>query len=393
VHTQLEKIEANQITGVGKFTHETYRAYMDKKKRDDPERTETPYLQGGALVLEAKTGNILAMVGGRDFGDSKYNRMTQALRQPGSSFKPIVYTTAVQAGISLDQTQPDAPISVTMPFNQEVWEPQNYEGTFSDSLLTLREGLWRSKNSIAVRVGLEVGPDAVIMLARKFGITTPISPVPSIFLGTPSVHPIELIAAYSAFANLGPRAVPNAIQWVEDKNGKIIYQAKTQLIPVLDQGVAYTMAQALRGVIRNGTAFAPVWNAGFQLPAGGKTGTTSDYRDVWFIGFTKDLVAGVWMGFDNPVAAGPIMRNAQGGKLAAPAWTQMMLDIYQRRKAPGDWALPSDSAVAVEIDKSNGLRATPFCPANLREIRFYARGTEPKEFCPVHSPFRPGGGN
>ncbi|MGH7592299.1 MAG: penicillin-binding protein 1A [Gemmatimonadales bacterium] len=390
LQAQLDKIESNGISGVGKFTYQTYRAYMDKKSDDEPDRNDTPYLQGGALVLEAKTGNILAMVGGRDFGDSKFNRMTQALRQPGSSFKPILYTAAVQSGISLDQTEPDSPITIPLPSGGgDPWRPQNYEGTFTDSTFTLREGLWRSMNSIAVRVGEEVGVDAVVAEARKFGITTPIDRVPSIFLGSLSLHPIDLIASYSTFANLGTRVVPNAILWVEDKNGAIIYQPHVEAIPVLDPGVAYTMAQALRGVITSGTARSAVYGAGFTIPAGGKTGTTSDYHDVWFIGFTHDLVAGVWMGFDNPK---PIMRNAQGGKLAAPAWTQMMLDIYQRRKVPGDWAVVSDSMVAVEVDKTNGLRATPFCPANVREVRYFAKGTEPREFCPVHSPFRPGGG-
>ena len=389
LEAQLEKIEANGVSGVGKYTHTSYRAYMDKRSNDEPERTETPYLQGGALVIEAKTGNILAMVGGRDFGDSKFNRMTQSFRQPGSSFKPIVYSAAIQSGVSFDETMPDAPLAVPMPFGQPPWEPKNYEGRFSDSLLTVRQGLWESKNSIAVRVGLRAGVDAVTDEARKFGITAPIDHVPSIFLGSVSLHPIELIAGYSTFSNLGSRVVPNAILRVEDKKGNIIYQPQVQMVPVLDQATAYAMAQALRGVITNGTAYRSVYRAGFTLPAGGKTGTTTDYHDVWFIGFTHDLVAGVWMGFDNPQK---IMPNAQGGVLAAPAWTQMMLDIYQRRKAPGDWVSVSDSMVAVEVDKSNGLLATPFCPANLREKRYFAKGTEPKEFCPVHSPFRPGGG-
>ncbi|HEY4099444.1 MAG TPA: PBP1A family penicillin-binding protein [Gemmatimonadales bacterium] len=392
LESQLEKIESNGITGVGKFRHQTYRQYIDRKSEDDADHDSTRYLQGGALVLEAKTGHILAMVGGRDFADSKFNRMTQAFRQPGSSFKPVVYSAAVQSGVSLSDSEPDAPITVSMPFGQPPWEPKNYEGTFSDSMMTIRHGLEESKNSIAVRVGLKVGVEGVIAEARKFGITAPIDPAPSIFIGTPSVRPIEMIAAYTTFANLGTRTVPNAILRVEDKNGKIIWQPETQSFPVLNPADAYAMNQALVGVIRNGTANGAVYRAGFTLPAGGKTGTTSDYHDVWFIGFTHDLVAGVWMGFDAPQ---PIMGNAQGGKLAAPAWTQMMLDIYQRRKEPSDWAPladAGDSLVAVEIDKSNGLRATPFCPANLRVVRYYARGTEPKEFCPIHSPFRPGGG-
>jgi penicillin-binding protein 1A len=389
LNAQLDKIEANGVTGVGKYTHTTYRDYMDKKSDDDPERVNTPYLQGGALVLEARTGNILAMVGGRDFADSKYNRMTQAMRQPGSSFKPIVYSAAVQSGISLDQQMLDGPVSIHMPFGQPPWEPKNFEGTFSNSMMTLRQALWESTNTVAVQVGEQVGIEPVRQEARRFGITAPIDSVPSIFLGTISVHPMEMIAAYSVFANLGVRTVPNAILRVEDRSGRNLWtQRPPAPAPVLDQATALTMNEALQGVVRHGTAASSV-GAVFPIAAGGKTGTTSDYHDAWFIGFTHDLVAGVWMGMDSPV---PIMRNAQGAKLAAPAWSQMMNEIYQRRRDPGGWAIISDS-VAVVVDKTNGLRATPFCPANLRETRMFAKGTEPKEYCPIHSPFRPGGGN
>ena len=390
---QLDKIESNGITGVGKFPHQTYRDYIEKKQPDDVERSNSPYLQGGVVVLEARTGNILALVGGRDFADSKFNRMTQAMRQPGSSFKPIVYSTAVQNGLSMEQTFRDHAFPVTLGPNQEPWIPRNYEQTYSDSMLTVRQGLWKSKNTIAVQVGLTVGPQAVVEEARKFGITTlkDDDAVPSIFLGSAAIHPLELIAAYSTFANLGNRVVPNAIVRVEDRNGKKIWEAPpTPPIPVLDQATAFTMNEALQGVVRNpmGTAASAV-GAVFPVAAGGKTGTTSDYHDVWFIGFTKDLVAGVWMGMDTPV---PILKNAQGAKLAAPAWAQMMNDIYSRRRDPGGWASTTDS-VTIEVDKTNGLRATPFCPAALRETRTYAKGSEPKESCPIHSPFRPGGGN
>ncbi|MGH7584309.1 MAG: penicillin-binding transpeptidase domain-containing protein, partial [Gemmatimonadales bacterium] len=313
--------------------------------------------------------------------------ITQAMRQPGSSFKPVLYTAAVASGISLDETVPDSPIVVDMPFWQPPWAPKNFEGYFTDSTLTLRQGLWRSINSVAVRLGQRLGPEAVIAEARKFGITAPIDAVPSIYLGTLSVKPIEMIAAYTTFANLGNRTVPNAILRVEDGHGRILWQPTPRSIPVVDQATALTMNQALQGVIRGGTAYSAVYAAGFTIPAGGKTGTTSDYHDVWFIGFTHDIVAGVWMGFDNPQ---PIMRNAQGGKLAAPAWREMMSQIYQRRRNPGDWGI-SDSLVAVEIDRTNGLLATPFCPSNVREIRYYVKGTEPTKYCPIHTPFRPGG--
>ncbi len=250
---------------------------MDKKTAGDAERSDSPYLQGGALVLEARTGNILAMVGGRDFGDSKFNRMTQAMRQPGSSFKPIVYSTAVQNGLSLDQTFRDAPFPVKLGPNQEPWVPRNYEQRYSDSILTVREGLWQSKNTIAVQVGLSLGPQAPQMVvdeARKFGITTlkdDPDAVPSIFLGSAAIHPIELIAAYSVFANLGTRTVPNAILKVLDRNGKNIWPVQaTPPIPVLEPGIALTMNEALQGVVRKGTAASASCVRSFRSPRGAR---------------------------------------------------------------------------------------------------------------------------
>ncbi len=386
---QMERVESGVLAP---YKHPTYADVMDKSPDERAASNTTPYLQGAALVMEAKTGNILAMVGGRDFSDSKYNRAVQALRQPGSSFKPIMYSAAVEAGVSMDDTFRDQPVSIEMPFGQPNWEPANYENRFSDSVYTVRQGLWKSLNSIAVQVGDKVKPAAVKAEAIRFGITTPIPEVPSIYIGSLSVHPIELIAGYSAFANLGPRAVPNAITLVEDRFGKKRWEPQPKTVPVLDPATAATMNNALRGVVTSGTASSAVWGAGFRIPAGGKTGTTNDNRDTWFIGFTRDLVAGVWMGFDDPLASGPIFRGADGAKVAAPAWTQMMLEIYQRRSDPGDWSGVEAGQVAVEVDKTTGYRAGPFCPADVRETRYYVRGTEPKEYCPVHLPFRPGGG-
>ncbi len=363
---------------------------MEKHGAADEDRSDTPYLQGAALVLEAKTGNILAMVGGRDFGDSKFNRITQALRQPGSSFKPIVYTAAVESGISLDEHVQDAAVSIPMPDGQPNWEPKNFEGTFSDSMVSIRKGLWASMNTIAVRVGEQVGMGPVIAEARKFGITTPIDPGPSLFLGTPSVPPDRDDRRLHHVRQPGH---PHHSERDPPGRGP---QRQDHLAAAAADGarggsgdrVHHGRGVAGRGHQRN--RHSAVYRAGFTMPAGGKTGTTSDYHDAWFIGFTRDLVAGVWMGFDQPVT---IMRNAQGGKLAAPAWTQMMNEIYQRRRDPGDWGVPADSMVAVVIDKTNGLRATPFCPDSVRETRYYIKGTEPTEFCPIHSPFRPGAGH
>ncbi len=385
---QLERIERDEL---GQFPHKSYADYLEEEKKGDVgrgDRNDTPYLQGASVVIEAKTGNILAMVGGRDFTDSKYNRAVQAERQPGSTFKPIVYAAALELGVSLDETAVDEPVSIPL-VGQANWEPQNYDGKFSGATMTLREAIWRSTNSIAVRVGLRTGITPVVQMARRFGITSRLPAVPSLMLGSPSVHPIEMIAAYSTFANVGTRVEPNAILRVEDRDGNILWEPETRKVQVLNEGTAWALNSALRGVVTNGTAHNAVYRAGFTIPSGGKTGTTNDYYDVWYVGFTSDLVAGVWIGFDRPQK---IMPNAQGGRLAAPAFTQMMTEIYQRRKIPTGWAEPAQALIPVEIDRSTGFRATPFCPEDVRETRYFAPGSEPREYCPLHSPFRPGGG-
>jgi penicillin-binding protein 1A len=211
--------------------------------------------------------------------------------------------------------------------------------------------------------------------------------VPSIILGSAEVYPIEMVAAYTTFANLGTRVEPNAILRVEDRSGRVLFDSKPKKHEVLDPATTWQLTDALRGVVTSGTANGAVWSQGFRIPSGGKTGTTNDYYDVWYIGFTNDLVGGVWIGFDRNTR---IMSNAQGGRLAAPAWTLMMQDIYQRRATPQGWAEPEQQLTTVEIDRTTGFRATPFCPDDVREMRTFPVGGEPKEYCPVHSPFRPG---
>jgi penicillin-binding protein 1A len=224
-----------------------------------------------------------------------------------------------------------------------------------------------------------VGEEKVIDLARRLGITTPIPAVPSIHIGAADVVPLEMIASYTAFANNGTRSVPKAILRVEDAKGEILWQPAVEQAEALSPGAAWLVADAMRDVVRRGTAASSV-GAQISFPAGGKTGTTNDYRDVWFVGFTPDLVAGVWVGFDKPVK---IMNNAQGGRLAAPAWTQMMKEIYDRRGVTGSFARP-DSLVVAEIDKTTGERVTPFCPLEVRVIESYLPGTEPQGYCPTH---------
>ena len=380
LEAQLSSIEAGNY---GTYRHLTYAAYLEQKAESEDEvgPTNSPYLQGLAVTLEAKTGYILAMVGGRDFEDSKFNRATQALRQPGSTFKPIVYTAGVRAGVPLSTVMVDEPITVEMPGIQEAWEPQNYDNTFAGPM-PLRQALYKSVNIIAIKLGMEIGEEAVIAEATRFGlVASPIPAVPSIHLGSAVVKPLELIAAYTAFANQGERATPMGILRVEDRQGNILWQPKPRLEPVMDPPLAWIMNGALQDVVRRGTGTRAV--AGISFPVGGKTGTTNDGNDVWFIGYTSDLVTGFWFGLDVPERIKP---NAQGGLLAAPAWQQMMVELYERRPTPGGWAQP-DGLVSAEIDRTTGFRASPYCPTAVRATEWFLPGSEPNEACPVHLPF------
>ena len=186
--------------------------------------------------------------------------------------------------------------------------------------ITLRRGLYDSRNLVAIRLGMELGPESVIAEARKFGITTPIHPYPSIYIGSESVYPVELVSAYTAFANLGDRTAPLAITRVESRDGQVLWEPPVVRTPVLTPQAAWLMVDMMKDVILRGTAYTSVYQAGFHIPAAGKTGTTNDGNDVWFVGYTADLVAGVWLGMDLPSR---IKANALGGTLAAPAWTRV----------------------------------------------------------------------
>ena len=377
------RLEAIESGADGKFTHETYRQYMDSRSdnADDNNRTTTPYLQGLAVTLEAKTGYIRAMVGGRDFDDSKFNRATQALRQPGSTFKPIVYAAAVEAGYPLSHVMVDDPLSVELDPTEPPWAPQNYDLEF-DGPMTLRRALYLSRNIIAIKLGMEIGEQSVISEATKFGLTTRVPAFPSIHIGSADVIPLEMIAAYTTFANLGSRTVPNGVLRVEDRSGKIVWQPPVRSVEVMDTLHAWLMTDVLRDVVRHGTAVGSV-GARINFPAGGKTGTTNDGFDVWFIGFTPDMVTGLWIGFDQPRK---IKANAQGGVLVGPAWSAMMREVYERRSLPANWSRPAGLS-ALDVDKTTGYKATPFCPKDVHYIESFIPGTEPGEFCPVHSPF------
>jgi penicillin-binding protein 1A len=307
---QIRSIESGKF---GSYTHPTYERYLAQVSNEDQQAAaNSPYLQGAFIALDPHTGAVRALVGGRDFDDSKFNRAVQAVRQPGSTFKPIVYADAIQNGRPLSYILEDSALSLDLG-NGQRWEPKNYESNYLGPI-PMRRALYQSRNIPTIRLGLELGVQSVIDEARKFGITTPIPGYPSIFIGAADVYPIEMVAAYSVFANLGNRVAPIAITRVEDQKGNVLWEPRTEITPVMSPEESWLMVSVMKDVVRRGTAAGSVGSQ-ISFPAGGKTGTTNDGTNVWFIGYTSDIVAGVWMGFDRPQK---IKANAQGGTLAAP---------------------------------------------------------------------------
>jgi penicillin-binding protein 1A len=373
---QLRGIEGGKY---GRYAHVTYEQYVARSALGEPTGGPTsPYLQGCIVALDPRTGAVRALVGGRDFDDSKFDRCTQALRQPGSAFKPIVYADAIENGRPPSYILDDSPLSVPNADGSQ-WTPKDDDGKFL-GLVSMRRGLAESRNVVAVRLGMELGPESVIAEARKFGITTPIHPYPSIYIGSESVYPIELVSAYTAFANLGERTSPLAVTRVESADGQVLWEPPIVRIPVLSPDEAWEMVSMMKDVIQKGTAFTAVTQAGFHIPAAGKTGTTNDGNDVWFIGYTADLVAGVWLGMDLPAR---IKSNALGGVLAAPVWTAFMTEVYRRKPEPPDWPRPP-GLIERDIDGTTGLLKTAYCPLPLVYAEWFIPGTEPVRDCDVH---------
>jgi len=376
LESQLEAVENGTY---GRFPHRTFAQYLASTNGSSEGRSTTPYLQGAMVAMDVQTGAVRALVGGRDFDDSKFNRATQALRQPGSTWKPFVYSAAIRAGHSPNEMLEDAPLSLPQP-DGTVWEPVNFEENTFRGMTTLRTALAMSINLVTIRLGLELGAQAVVDEAHRYGITTTVPAVPAMFIGSADVLPLEMVSAYTSFATLGVRAAPIAILRVEDAKGNVLWRPQPRRERVMAPDQAYVLTDMLRDVVRFGTASGAVRRSGFTLPAGGKTGTTNDFTDVWFVGFTKELVAGFWMGFDAPQTIKP---GAQGGQLAAPAWGAFMREVYERRPSPGDWS-PPQGVVMREIDTGSGKLATPYCPAGARRWEPFAPGHEPIEFCPLH---------
>jgi penicillin-binding protein 1A len=343
-------------------------------------------LQAALVALDPATGEVRAMVGGRDFDESRFNRATQSRRQAGSSFKPFVYATALEEGLTPATviTGLDKPIATP----QGAWVPDDHSG--SDAM-TLRAALSTSSNRAAVQLLQRVGIISAVRHARRLGIDN-LPEVPSLALGSGEVTLLSMTSAYAAFANKGVATPPTLIRRVEDASGRLLYMSSPHQESALSEATAFIMSSMMSDVIDGGTG-SQARQPGFTLPAAGKTGTTNDFRDAWFVGFTPHLVAGVWIGYDVPRT---IIANGYAGALAAPLWGRFMAAATRHDK-PDRFHMPA-SVVSVTLCRLSGELATDGCrstvvddgegdPRNRSMVytEYFVRGTEPTRYCPLHS--------
>jgi len=368
------------------------RKSLSRPSTEERGSTETIKAQGALLCLDPKTGQIKALVGGRSFSESQFNRATQARRQPGSAFKPFIYLAGLENGFLPMTIIEDTPVvyikegydwrlvATTTDFTQmnpeflpddpeKIWLPQNYHEKYYGPVL-FRKALEYSLNVCAVKVLEKIRPQAVIPYARKLGIASPLYANLSLALGTNEVTLLEMVSAFATFANLGIRVKPYGIIRVEDQQGNILEKNLPQEEEIFNPTIMYLITNLLRGVIENGTGRYARW---LNRPAAGKTGTTNDFTDAWFIGYTPQLVCGVWVGYDDRRTLGNRM---SGGVLACPIWTKFMKEALSKEPVL-DFPVPSGITFA-KIDPETGLLAS----ARTKDayLEAFLSGSEPKEY-------------
>jgi penicillin-binding protein 2D len=334
----------------------------------------SPKLQGALMCLDPSTGDVLAAVGGVDFKQSSYDRALYAKRQPGSAIKPLIYAAALAKGITPNSLWNDTPVGYNRG-NGEIWKPKNYERKLYGTL-TLRQALAYSNNIITVKLLESIGVPYFVQFAGQLGLSLRSPNDLSLALGTDEVTLNDLISAYTPLSNGGQSLTPRIILRIFDRNRNTWIENPPVATPVLPPAVAYVTTQMLKDVLIYGTAKS-INKFAQERPAAGKTGTTDDYRDAWFIGYTPQLITGVWVGYDKPR---PVGKGFTGGAVCAPIWARFM------EKALGDkpaLAFPKpDTVVSAVIDPTTGFLATTDCPVKREE--FFVRGTQPTEYCPKH---------
>jgi penicillin-binding protein 1A len=329
-----QKKQASEILNVGDVALFQIRSMNPAQNKVEVTLEQKPKVQGSFLAIQPSTGEIKAMVGGDDFDESKFNRATQALRQTGSSFKPFVYTAAVDNGLRPDDTILDAPVSFG------TYTPGNYDGKY-EGVINIRRALGDSRNIPAVKTLAKLGVHNLIPYVRRFGITSKIDPVLPIALGAADVTLIEMVSAYSTFPNDGVRVLPQMIRRVTDSEGNVLEENLPELRDVISAETARIMVDLMQEPIRQGTATKA---KELKRPVAGKTGTTNDFTDAWFIGYTPTLVAGAWIGFDEKISLGD---KETGGKDALPIWMDFIRAVYKDKPPEEFNVAPKDAAPAV----------------------------------------------
>jgi penicillin-binding protein 1A len=331
---------------------------------------QPPNVEGAVLALDNRTGQVRAMIGGYSFERSKFNRATQAYRQVGSAFKPIVYTAAIDRGYTPVTILIDTPTSFELGGGQAPYTPLNYDHKF-EGPITLRHALEDSRNVPAVRVMEQLGPSQVINYARRLGLESPLPPYLAVALGAAEATLSEMTSAFAVFPNQGVRMRPYSIQKVTDREGNVLEENRPEPRDAIRADTAFVMTNLLRGVVQRGTAIKA---AALNWPIGGKTGTTDDYTDAWFIGFDPDITIGVWVGLDQKK---PIGHNQTGAEAALPIWIEIMKAWIGDRSEPPKFE-PPGNIVFVSVDKSSGGAADETTPGAISEA--FIAGTEPGGF-------------
>ena len=374
--------EFSQLAYLGIFPEDTVKMMMQGDSALYKDLRNKLLVQGAMVALDPNSGAILAMVGGRPDYHDQYNRAVQAQRQPGSVFKPIVYTTAIDNGYPVTKQLLNQPLVLRVLNAEGEWEkwmPRNYDGSTS-GLTSLREGIRRSVNLIAVRVVKELVPASEIKsTAKRMGITTDIRAVDAIALGTSEVYLMDMVNAYSAFSNRGLLNQPFGITRVEDRYGNVIKEYFPIREEVLREESAYVMTSMLQTVLDKGTGGSARWKYNFYHPAGGKTGTTQNWTDAWFVGFSKQIAAGVWMGVDDPRVS--LGEGQDGSRAALPAWASFMSAAHDTLGLKRQKFQRPDGVVDFTICSTSKDRPTNLCSV---ETEIFIKGTEPSQICKVH---------
>jgi 1A family penicillin-binding protein len=336
--------------------------------------TTTRYIQGALLALDPNSGHIKAMVGGRNFAESNWNRATQAKRQPGSAFKIFVYTAAVDNGLTPADILIDDPLIVRLPDGTH-WQPSNYDAEFQGPMVA-RKALAKSINIPAIKVAEKVGPQTVVNYAHRMGIRSEMKPYISIALGTMEVDLLETVSAVGVLATGGIRAEPVAILRVESRDGRVLERYQSRKSEVLSPQTAYVMTSMLESVVNEGTA-GSIRSRGITRPLAGKTGTTDDYSDAWFVGYSPDLCVGTWVGFDVRRRMG---EKISGARAALPIWIDFM-ETALRGTPEKPFPVP-DGIVHRQVCEQTGLLAREGCPDQRFEV--FIEGSEPSLVCEEH---------